>query len=80
MPIRPLLVASGAFTPEQIAVIATAFEDTLNALGLVDRKDPAVTMVATRMVELARRGETEPILLRDSVLKSFRGDPGTSGL
>jgi hypothetical protein len=46
MPIRPLLFGSGVFTPEEIAVITTAFEDTLSALGLVDRQDPAVTKVA----------------------------------
>jgi len=79
MPIRPLLFGSGAFTPEKIAVIATAFEDALNVLGLVDRKDPAVTMVAKRTVEIARGGERDPILLRKAVLKSLRGDPGTSG-
>jgi hypothetical protein len=36
----------GVFSPEEIAIITTAFEDTLRALGLVNRKDPAVTMVA----------------------------------
>jgi hypothetical protein len=61
-----------------VAVITTAFEDTSNALGLVDRQDPAVTMVAKRMFELARGGETDPILLRDAVLKSFKNDPGTA--
>ena len=80
MPIRPVRFGSGAFTPEEVAVLTTAFEDTLNALGLVDRKDPAVTMVAKRMFELARGGEHDPILLREAVLKSFRGGPGTSGL
>jgi hypothetical protein len=52
----------------------------LNALGLVDRKDPAVTTVAKRMFELARGGERDPILLRDAVLKSLRNGPGTSEL
>jgi hypothetical protein len=72
MPVGPLLYGSGAFTPEEIAVIATAFEDALNVLGLVDRKDPAVTMIAKRMIEIARGGERDPILLREAVVKSFR--------
>jgi hypothetical protein len=80
MPIRPVRFGSGAFTPEEIAVITTAFEDTLNALGLVERQDPVVHMVAKRMFELAQRGEHNAILLRDAVLKSFRNDPGTSGV
>jgi hypothetical protein len=78
MPIRPLL-GSGVFTPDEIAVITTAFEDTLSALGLVNRQDPAVTMVAKRMIEVAKGGEHDPILLREAVLKALRGQPGTSG-
>jgi hypothetical protein len=72
MPIRPLLYGSGVFTPEDIAVITTAFEDTLNALGLVNRQDPVVTIVAKRMLELANGGQRDPILRRDAVLKSLR--------
>jgi hypothetical protein len=68
----------GVFSPEEIAIITTAFEDSLRALGLVNRKDPAVTMVAKRMIQLARGGEHDPIVLRDAVLKSFRNDPGSS--
>ena len=75
MPIRPLLYGSEVFTPEEIAVIATAFEDTLSALGLVNREDPAVHMVAKRIFELASGGEHDPILLRDAVLKSLRDAP-----
>jgi len=78
MPIRPPLFGSGVFSPEEIAIITTAFEDTLRALGLVNRKDPAVTMVAKRMIQLVRGGEHNPIVLRDAVLKSFRNDPGSS--
>jgi hypothetical protein len=59
MPIRPLLSGSGACTPEQITVITTAFEDTLNALGLFERQDPVVHMVAERMFELAKLGERD---------------------
>ena len=68
----------GVFSPEDIAIITTAFEDTLRALGLDNRKDPAVTMVAKRMIQLVRGGEHNPIVLRDAVLKSFRNDPGSS--
>jgi hypothetical protein len=66
-------MTSGSFSPEDIASITTAFEDTLSALGLVNREDPAVHMVAKRMFELASGGEHDPILLRDAVLKSLRG-------
>jgi hypothetical protein len=79
MPIRRLL-ASGSFSPEDITAITVAFEESLRALGLVDPTDPAIRMVANRMVEVARGGERNPIVLRDAVLRSFKGDPGVSGL
>jgi hypothetical protein len=75
MPIQPLLVGSGAFSPEEVVILTTAFEDALRALSLLDRKDPAVAMVAKRVIELASGGEHDPILLRDAVLKSLRDAP-----
>ena len=61
-----------AFGPETIALLAAALEDTLRALGLADRNDPAVTRVAKTIIELARLGERDPIRLRDVALASFR--------
>jgi hypothetical protein len=79
VPIRPLL-AAGAFSPEDAATLIAAFEDSLRALKLVDRSDPAVTLVAKRVIALAMGGERDPKLLREAVLQSFRNDPGASGL
>ena len=61
-----------AFGPETIALLAAALEDTLRALGLADRNDPAVTRVAKTIIELARLGERDPIRLRNLALASFR--------
>jgi hypothetical protein len=73
IPIRPPLESEqGAFGPDTIAVLAIAFEDTLRQLRLADRNDPAVTMVAKRIIELARQGERDPIRLRDQAIHSFR--------
>jgi hypothetical protein len=60
------------FEPGTIEVLATAFEDTLHHLCLLDRNDPAVTLVAKRIIELARQGERDPIRLRDGAIDSFR--------
>jgi hypothetical protein len=79
MPIRPLL-RDGHFTPEDVAVLTAAFEDTLKELRLVDRNDPAVAVVAKRIIALARQGERDRATLRAAVLKSLRNDPGVSGL
>ena len=79
MPIRALL-RDGHFTPEDIAILTAAFEDTLRQLKLVDRTDPAATLVAKRIIAVARQGERSPAALREAVLKAFRDDPGFSGL
>jgi hypothetical protein len=39
MPIGPLLQQNHAFTSEDVKALTEAFEDTLRALELVDRKD-----------------------------------------
>jgi hypothetical protein len=79
VPIR-LLLRDEHFTPEDITVLTAAFEDALRDLRLADRTDPAVTLVAKRIIDLARQGSRDPNVLRDAVLKSFRDDPGVSGL
>jgi len=70
MPIRPLLEAEQAvFSPDDLQVIASAFDDVLRTMGLVDRNDPVVTMLAKHTIELAKRGERDPARLRDMVIK-----------
>jgi hypothetical protein len=60
------------FEPNTIAALAAALKETLHQLGLVDRNDPAVTIIAKRLIELARRGERDPIRLRDDAIQSVR--------
>ena len=60
------------FGPDTVAVLAVALEDTLRQLRLVDRNDPAVTIVAKTIIELARRGERDPVRLREQAIQSFR--------
>ena len=69
VPIRPLL-QDGAFSPEDITALATAFEDTLSALGLVDRNDP--TVVAKCISSLPSMGSANPTRLRNSVVNQFQ--------
>jgi hypothetical protein len=79
VPIGPLLLNS-RFTPEEVTVLLGVFEEAIQDLGLVDRTDPAVALVAKRVIELARKGERNPAFLRYAVLKSFRDNPGVSDL
>jgi hypothetical protein len=55
-----------AFGPDAIAGLALALE--------VDRNDPAATTVAKKIIELARRGERDPIRLREEAVASFCKD------
>jgi hypothetical protein len=50
----------GAFDPDQIAVMTTAFDQVLHDLKLTDRDDPVVTMVAKLIIELVRNGGHDP--------------------
>jgi hypothetical protein len=79
MPIRSIL-PNGHFTPEEVTVLVGVFEDALRGLKLVDRSDPAMTLIAKRIIDIARQGERDPDTLRAAVLKSFRDDPGVSGM
>jgi hypothetical protein len=74
MPIGPLLEHNHAFTPEDV-VLSEAFEDTLRALKLVDRKDQLTVSVAKLIIEFAKQGERDPVRLRDLALKTVRPDP-----
>jgi len=59
------------FGPDEIKIIVTAFEDTLRALRLVDRKDPTMTAVAKRIIALAQEGERDPIRLREGAMRGL---------
>src|SRR5262249_33810628 len=63
MPIRPLLESDeGVFGPDDVKVIAAVFDDLLRSLQLVDRSDPAVTMVAKLTIEVETgRARSHPL-------------------
>jgi hypothetical protein len=65
------LLNSQAFSPEDIIVISSVFEDTLRTLGLADRADPATDIVAKKVLELARQGERDPVQLRERVVRAL---------
>jgi hypothetical protein len=62
----------GVFGPEDIAVMATAFDRLLADYKLVDRNDPIVTMLAKLMIEIVRNGERDPERIRQEVLGARR--------
>jgi len=74
------LLRGGVFSPEEVALLTAAFEDCLRELQLVDRDDPAATLVAKRVLQFAESGVRDPIWLREAVLTSFKNDPDVSDL
>jgi hypothetical protein len=71
VPIRFLLEYDGAFNPEDVKILVAAYEDTLRALKLTDRKDPRAIAVAKLIIELAKGGERDPDRLRELALKPY---------
>jgi hypothetical protein len=65
----------GVFGPEDIAVMATAFDRLLADYKLVDRNDPIVTMLAKLVIEIVRNGERDPERIRQEVLGHLRQTP-----
>ena len=42
--------------PEEIAVLAEAYEHTLRKLNLVERSDPITQLIAKKIIEIGQRG------------------------
>jgi hypothetical protein len=62
----------GVFGPEEIAVMAAAFEGILSDFRLKDRDDSVVQMIAKLVIELVRNGERDPIKVRKEILGRAR--------
>jgi hypothetical protein len=72
MPIHRLL-REHAFGPEEIRVLASAFERALRTLRLVDRTDPATEIVAKKNIKLAQQGERDPERRCQRAVRSISG-------
>ena len=65
MPITPYLDGDH-FDPETKRVMGVAFEATMAALRLADREAPFATIVARKIIALAKAGESNPDDFRSS--------------
>jgi hypothetical protein len=50
------LLQNSAFAPEDIAPLATAYEECLRTLKLSDRSDPISEILAKKIIEIAQTG------------------------
>jgi hypothetical protein len=72
--ILPFLREQPAFDPEMIEAMSTALDEACRALKLSEDATREREVVAVRIIELARRGERDPVRLRDRVLREA-GEP-----
>ncbi len=71
MPIRASIDGE-AFDPEAIEMMSEALAQACTSLGLLDKDDPIIHLVALRVIELARAGEHDAARLTAAVLKTFQ--------
>jgi hypothetical protein len=75
VPISELLKRQEYFQPTEVATLCTVFEDVLKTLGLIDRRDVLTTMIARKLVELAKTGVRDPVRLKQLTLRAFGEKP-----
>ena len=79
MPIRPYLKGA-VFALHDVRAMSLAFQDVCAAFNLTDADEHAREVIATRIIELARRGECDPDRLRERVLKEGNAAAKNTGL
>jgi hypothetical protein len=65
------LLQQTAFTPEDITLLVTAYEDCLRELGLADQSDSKTDAVARAVIEIAQTGVRDPSRIRERVMAQF---------
>lgn len=70
MPITRYL-SDGTITPEQRRIIEQAFDGTLRKLHLVDRNDPVCAIVAQKVIEVHKRGVSDPTTLAELTVREI---------
>jgi hypothetical protein len=68
---RCIRETGGAFGPEVIAIMSSAYHAVLSDLGLLDQEDGITLLVARRIIDLATEGERDPERLRAIALASL---------
>ena len=74
MPITPYLDGAD-FDPATRRVMGLAFEMSRAALRLADRADPAIEILAKKIIALAKEGIRDPNLMSEWALDDLREPP-----
>jgi hypothetical protein len=70
VPIRSY-VKEGAFGPEMVAAMGAAFQDVCKTIEASGRSELTRETIAAKIIELARTGEADPVVLREMTLSEF---------
>lgn len=70
--IIPLLRDASVFEPETAQAMATAFDEVCRALKLTESATSERESVASKIIDLARRGERNSLKLVEHVLRDVR--------
>jgi hypothetical protein len=73
------LIRESVFEPEAIERMTTAYEHALKVLQLADRQDPISELVALKIIQFARVGETDPERLCQCALDALGKGPPIGG-
>ena len=69
------LLQNGAFNPEDIKRMTTAYEKALVVLGLNHRSGPVTENVAKHIILVTQTGEKDPDTICDIALKLISQEP-----
>lgn len=70
MPIHRLLENS-PFGADEVACMVTAYEDALGVIGPIGLSDVVKEIVAKKIIDIAQRGERDPVQMRRYALKGI---------
>jgi hypothetical protein len=65
------LLAKSPLGPDEINILATAYETTLRELRLVDRSDPITQLVAKKIIEVGQTGLKDPAKISAQAIKEL---------
>jgi hypothetical protein len=69
------LLAKSPLGPQEIDILAKAYEATLLALGLVDRNDPITEMIAKKIIEIGQTGLRDPAQISAQAIQELGVKP-----
>ena len=73
--IIPFLNDRSVFGPSDLQAMSMALDDVCQELNLPSHAVGARELIASRIIELARRGERSPTKLRDALIAQARARP-----